>query len=108
MAESLMIRVDQDGDALAIRAEGELDLASASALEDALLHALDGGAASIILDLTAVSFIDPAGLRLLLWADAQSRRDGGRLRIDCGAGAVRRMVELSGVGDSLPAVGKPA
>jgi anti-anti-sigma factor len=45
------------------RVAGELDIATAPALESTLLHALDSEAASIVLDLERVSFIDSMGLR---------------------------------------------
>ena len=88
----LSVRIDQAVESLAVRAVGELDIASAPALEDALLHGLDSGASSIVLDLTGVTFIDSAGVRLLMWA---SREDRDRLRIDCGSGVVRKMLHLN-------------
>ena len=98
----LTVRTDQDGDSLMVRAAGELDMNSAPELEDALSHALDSGAASIVLDLERVSFIDSMGLRLLVWAARESRENGNRLRIDCGSGPVRRMMELTTLDRSLP------
>ena len=98
----LTIRTHDDGDSLAVRAAGELDMNSAPELEDALSHALDSGAASIVLDLERVSFIDSMGLRLLVWAARESRENGNHLRIDCGSGPVRRMMELTTLDRSLP------
>src|SRR5215217_6889228 len=98
----LTIRIDQHGDSLAVRAAGELDIASAPALEDSLLHALESGASSIVLDLTGVTFIDPTGLRVLLWAAAHSDEDGDRFRIDSGSAAVRRLLELTHTEPALP------
>jgi anti-anti-sigma factor len=63
---------------------------------------LESGASSIVLDLTAVNFIDPAGLRVLLWAAARSPEDRDRLRIDCGSPAVRQLINLTGSGRELP------
>ncbi len=91
----LTIRIDQDEQSLVVRAVGELDIASAPALEDSLLHALEGGPPSIVLDLKGVTFIDPTGLRVLIWAGDGSRADGGRLRIDCGSLPVRRLLDLT-------------
>ena len=98
----LTIRVEQDRNAIVLRAVGELDIASAPGLEHSLLHVLEGSASSIVLDLTAVSFIDPAGLRVLLWAAGRSREEGDRLRIDCGSPAVRQLIDLTGSGRELP------
>ena len=101
----LTVRIDEDGDSLAVRVAGELDIATAPALESALLHALDSAAASILVDLERVSFIDSMGLRVLVWAARESREDGDRLRIDCGSGVVHRMIELTTLDRSLPLSG---
>jgi anti-anti-sigma factor len=98
----LTIRVEQDRHSIVLRGGGELDMASASGLEHSLLHALESGASSIVLDLTAVSFIDSVGLRVLLWAAGRSHEDGDRLRIDCGSPAVRQLIDLTGSGRDVP------
>ena len=46
---NLAVRIDQDGRSLAVRPVGELDIASAQALEDSLRHALESGASSVVL-----------------------------------------------------------
>ncbi len=101
---ALEIDVAHVDDACVIRTQGDLNFATAPALEDALLHALDSGTASIVLDLGRVSFIDSMGLRVLVWAANQSREDGDRLRIDCGSGPVRRMMELKPLDRRLPLI----
>jgi anti-sigma B factor antagonist len=98
----LKVDVADVDEACVIRIQGELDIATAPALESALLHALDSGAASIVLDLERVSFIDSMGLRVLVWAARESHEDGDRLRIDCGSGPVRRMIEITSLDRSLP------
>jgi anti-sigma B factor antagonist len=85
-----------------MRASGELDIASAPGLEHSLLHALESSAQSIVLDLTAVDFIDRAGLQVLIWAARLAREDGDRLRIDCQSPAVRQLIDLTGSGRDLP------
>jgi len=99
---ALTIRISQARESLLLRAAGELDMASAPGLEHSLLQALESSAASIVLDLTAVDFIDNAGLRVLMWAAGRSREDGDRLRIDCGSPAVRRLIDLTASGRDLP------
>ena len=54
-------------DEVVIRPEGELDLASARTLEDAVRKIIDGDASVVTLDLSGLSFIDSslmAALRL--------------------------------------------
>ena len=100
--DGLAVRVERVDDDLAVQAKGELYMASAGGLERDLLDAFEGDAASIVLDLESVTFIDSSGLRLLVWAAHCSREDGDRLRIQCGTGAVRRMLELTELDRSLP------
>jgi anti-anti-sigma factor len=100
----LTIRISQDRNSLLLRAAGELDIASVPGLEHSLLHALESSARLIVLDLTAVTFIDNAGLRVLMWAAGRSHEDGDRLRIECGSPAVRQLIDLTGSGGELPLI----
>lgn len=84
-----------------VRAVGELDIATAPLLEERLQQTFEYHAGPTVLDLTEVSFIDRAGLRVLILAALRSREDRGRLRIRIGTGAVQRMIEATGVA-SLP------
>jgi anti-sigma B factor antagonist len=98
----LTVRLEPDGESLTVRASGELDIATTEALQKALRHAFEGDAGSIILDVAEVTFIDSMGLRALLWAAAH--QDGHRLSVRCGSGAVRRMIEMTGIDGSLPLI----
>jgi anti-anti-sigma factor len=77
----LTVRVEPDGEALVVRAFGELDLSNAKTLDAELRRGIGGDASEVILDLGGVSFIDFAALRGLLLMAKQSLRNGGRLRL---------------------------
>jgi anti-sigma B factor antagonist len=98
----LTVQLEQDGESLTVRASGELDIATTDALQKALRHAFDGETAKIILDVTEVTFIDSMGLRVLLWA--AEHKDGHRLGIRCGSGAVRRMADVARTDPMLPLI----
>jgi anti-sigma B factor antagonist len=98
----LTVQLDQDGESLTVRASGELDIATTEVLQKTLRHAFGGDAASVILDVAEVTFIDSMGLRALLWAAAH--QDGHRLSVRCGPGAVGRMIETTGAERSLPLI----
>jgi anti-sigma B factor antagonist len=100
----LSVRTREDGDSLVIRAFGEIDLASVEVLRRSLHDAFESNASSMTLDLTEVSFIDSSGLHALVWAAARSGENGDRLRIRCGSGAVRRMIELCRLESGLPLI----
>jgi anti-sigma B factor antagonist len=95
--------VHSDG-ALRIVAQGELDLASAPALEQALLDAEETDVGTILLDIDGVTFIDSTGLRALLEAHARSRRDSNRLQITRGGPQAQRLFSLARADDILPFV----
>ncbi len=92
----------RDGDVHAIRLFGELDLASAGAVQAQLERAEGGDARSILLDLSGLTFMDSNGVRVVVTADARSRAGTGRLELVRGPAAVQRVFELCGVDDLLP------
>ena len=71
---------------------GELDLATAPRLSDAVAE--HGDAKLLVLDMTATTFIDSTGVRALLHADRRGLGSGSRLVVVAGDGAVRRVLEL--------------
>jgi anti-anti-sigma factor len=98
----LTVRVEQDGEALVVSAFGELDLLNAKTLEAELRRSIAGDASGVILDLGGVSFIDSAGLRVVLLMARQSLRNGGRPRLLRGSASVERVIDGSGVQQLLP------
>ncbi len=98
----LTVRVEPDGEELLVRAFGELDLSNVKTLEAELRRAIGGEVPGVVLDLSGVSFIDSAGLRVLLLMSKESLRNGGRLCLLRGSEPVDRAIETSGVEHLLP------
>ena len=98
----LTVRVEHDGEALVVSAFGELNFSNAKTLEAELRRAIGGDASAVVLDLSAVTFIDSAGLRVLLLMAKQSLRNGGRLRLLRGSAPVEQAIEVAGAEDLLP------
>lgn len=98
----LTVRSQRDGVLHTIALEGELDLATAEDLQRELLRVEGSDALSIVLDLSALEFIDSTGVRLLLQASARSRANSNRLALLRGPRAVQRVFELTGILDRLP------
>ena len=96
----LDIRVGEEGKELTVRANGELDVASAKSFEDELRQAIESGASPVVLDLEGLTFIDSTGLRALLMVAELSRSKGRPLRIRASK-ELRRTVEVSGVENAL-------
>ncbi|MEA2282092.1 MAG: hypothetical protein QOK21_2699 [Solirubrobacteraceae bacterium] len=85
-----------------VRPHGELDLSTVDQLDSTLRELRQAGSDQIELDLSALTFIDSTGLRLVLAWDGAARRDGLRLRLVPGRPAVQRVFEITGVVDRLP------
>jgi len=77
---------------------GEVDLATAEALSEALTATITRPRTRlVILDLEQVSFMDASGVRVLLAAEQLSEQRGTVLRIDRCSARVVRVLELCGV-----------
>jgi anti-anti-sigma factor len=70
-------RADPDG-RVCLELVGELDMAGATRLEERL-QALAGGGDPVVLDLHRLQFIDSSGLRVLVGAVTDARRDNRAL-----------------------------
>jgi anti-sigma B factor antagonist len=81
---------------------GELDLATASRAEDAVLGQLHAGRTDLVIDMAGVEFIDCVGTRALLRCGEQVRSAGGQLRLRSPSRCVRRLLDLLHLGEALP------
>ena len=79
---------------------GELDIATAPELQR-LLEGLRRRHHAVVLDLSAVTFIDSTGLSALMDARVESDRNGWDFSFRHPSAAVRRVVELAGLEDVL-------
>lgn len=98
----LSMSSEREGDVHSICLFGELDLATAEAVERELERVEATDTAAIIVDLSGLEFMDSSGVRLMLIANARSRADANRLTLLRGPAAVQRVLELSGVERLLP------
>lgn len=79
---------------------GELDLASAPELEG-WLDDLRRERAEVVVELAALTFVDTAGVAVLVRAQAHAQRSRTRLRFEPGGREVMRVLELTGVTKTL-------
>ncbi|MER5529887.1 STAS domain-containing protein [Streptomyces sp. NPDC002677] len=90
-------RHDRDTRAL-ITLAGEIDLATAPQVSEALAECLSDGIRSIDVDLTAVTFCDASGLNAFLTAFRLVTDAGMTLRLRYPSQAVARVIEITGSG----------
>jgi anti-sigma B factor antagonist len=96
LPEAFSVRTEQRGAATVVVPHGELDLATAPALELALDSAL-GSAPRVVLDLRELDFIDSSGLRTLLTARKRAEEGGADFSLVAGDMALERTLEIAGV-----------
>jgi anti-sigma B factor antagonist len=99
---SFDLTVERGNTVTTVAASGELDLAAAPELAAAVARHHD--ARLLVLDVTAVTFIDSSGVRALIEADRSRAGAGSRLAVLAGEGPVRRMLELCGLEGRLALV----
>ena len=96
--EAFTVRVEQRGDAAVVVPTGELDLATAPALESALARAFESADSErVVLDLRELEFIDSSGLRTLLTARRQAELASAQFSLIAGHRGLERTLEIAGV-----------
>jgi anti-anti-sigma factor len=91
-------------DAVLVTLEGELAFGQALTFDEALRKCEERDAACIVLDLRNLTFIDSAGVSMLLVARRRSARAGRRIVIVEGPPAVRRLFAIAGLADAFELV----
>jgi anti-sigma B factor antagonist len=85
-----------------LRVSGEIDLHTAPSLRDAALAALRKHGATLRIDLREVPFMDSTGLEVLLATRRRAELEGGSLTLLGPTPAVRRVIEVTGLGKLFP------
>jgi anti-sigma B factor antagonist len=80
---------------------GEIDIYSGPQLRDQLLDVIRRHGAGLALDLTGVTFIDCAGINVLLAARRRAQLEGGWLRVIRASPRVQRVIALTRLGPVL-------
>ena len=109
MPGEIALVVDDRDPAVAIASvTGEIDIASAGALRTNLLRLASAPAVGLVVDLTAVSFVDSSGLNALVAAWTQLDERGGRLVVAAATPLVVRLLEVTGLNQLFTVVSTQA
>jgi anti-anti-sigma factor len=100
LAESFPIASERTADYHRLAPAGELDIATVPLLEAAFDEVERGSATKIVVDLSAITFIDSTGLQLLLRMNERCD-EAQRLEI-VASPAVERLLDITGLRDQLP------
>ena len=93
-------------DAVVVVAVGEIDLATVDALQ-AEVDAAAGETKRVVLDLREVSFIDSAGLRLVVHSSRALEAGGSTLAVVRGPKEVQRVFDLVGLDGRVTMLDQP-
>ena len=90
------VELHPDRERVLVLVDGELDLAAVAAVGHELETLREAGWSQLVLDLSAVGFMDLAGVRLLLGAFERADAAGGLFLVAAASPQVRRILELTG------------
>jgi anti-sigma B factor antagonist len=102
-APAFEVADDVVGGLAGVAVRGEVDLVTASELTAALEKRIRRSCGPLVVDLTAVDFLDSCGIHCLVRARALLGREDRQLAVVCPRANVRRVLELAGI-DQLVAL----
>jgi anti-sigma B factor antagonist len=100
-AADFEVSVQRSGGTAVVRVIGELDVATAPVLAGTL-YRLEAPCDRVVLDLSALTFIDPAGLRLARTEQQRAITDGFDFTVAGATGCVLNVLRLTGLDVTLP------
>jgi anti-sigma B factor antagonist len=100
MGPTLYVRAGGSG--AVVRIEGEIDVCVADRLQELLLRITRAYGPRLLLDLSAVSFMDCAGLRALVLTLRYAELCGWSMHLIAASAMVRKIITLTGAEDALP------
>ena len=92
------IQIDKREGTTFVRLTGELDMATAPALQEALHAAQHAETSHVIVDLRQLTFLDSFGLRILAAADIAGRDGHVKVSFISGSDSVHRVFEITEMG----------
>lgn len=87
----------REGGAGVVSVSGEVDMYTAPQLKQCLLDLIDAGARKIVVDLSAVSFIDSTALGVLIGGVRRLHAAGGAMALVVTSRSVERVLSITGL-----------
>ncbi|MGR8012061.1 STAS domain-containing protein [Streptomyces hypolithicus] len=81
---------------------GELDLDTATLLHTHLATQIHHGRHHLVIDLSALDFMDSSGLNTLIKAARETRQSEGNLHLAAPTPTVRRLLDITGMSTATP------
>lgn len=87
----------RDAEAVTVAVHGEIDLSTVEDLEQEIDAATQSDGATVIIDLGGVTFMDSAGINILLKGRRLADERGKQYRVTNAHGLVRQILDVTGV-----------
>jgi anti-anti-sigma factor len=101
MGDELSVTVRRERGAVIAEVTGDIDMSTVPGLRERLFGLADSGQ-PLIVDLNRVTFIDSAGLGVLVAAARRADAHGGSLHAVCSRPQTRKLLWLTGVDRRIP------
>jgi anti-anti-sigma factor len=98
MAKTIERRIDG---IVVVELKGKIDTATAAATER-LLYEHSAGARQLVVDLSAVGYLNSAGLRVLVGAGRELQAVGGRLILCAVPSYIKEVLDIAGLSSLFP------
>jgi anti-sigma B factor antagonist len=96
------LSISGDDRGVTVTIDGELDVSNVSTVQSAVVAAMRGGARELVLDLTAVTYVDSSTIAMVVTFASEMTMKRGRLTLVAPShGQVRRVLHYAGVADQL-------
>jgi anti-sigma B factor antagonist len=101
MGDELSVTVRRERGAVIAEVTGDIDMSTVAGLRERLFGLADSGQ-PLIVDLNRITFIDSAGLGVLIGAARRADAHGGSLHAVCSRPQTRKLLWLTGVDRRIP------
>ena len=102
--EILDVRTEDRDGLVHMALVGELDLSSVAKVQEELRRIEADSPATLVVDLSKLTFLDSTGLRCIVTADERARNEGRRIVIVRGPDAVQRVFAITRLEERLEIV----
>lgn len=102
MEMDLLISVRYQGSVPIVDLSGEVDAYTSTRFREAMVDLIDNGAASLVISMMKVEYIDSSGLGALVGGLKRSTEHGGKILIVCDNPQIRKVFEITGLEKVFP------
>jgi anti-sigma B factor antagonist len=106
-ASPFEIHTELNGDAARLTLAGELDMATAPRVEEAIAAVLAKGARDVIVDLSGLAFVDSSGLRVLITLNDRAAAEAWTLGLIRPSAPSLSVFQITGAEENLPFIEDP-